>query len=139
MEFNPGFDIIPTVNPMGFKYGADVFGPQVENRYLRDIRGSLSDPQCDGPEIVYSIAMDVGKCKHREMLERMHLLYGVVTYAAGRLGKEPIRSQGHIHWHPADSVQFQCRHHKITDKTAAKHLYISLFGHPVRQPAGHHA
>ena len=98
MEFNPGFDIIPTVNPMGFKYGADVFGPQVENRYLRDIRGSLSDPQCDGPEIVYSIAMDVGKCKHREMLERMHLLYGVVTYAAGRLGKEPIRSQGHIHW-----------------------------------------
>ena len=42
MEFNPGFDIIPTVNPMGFKYGADVFGPQVENRYLRDIRGSLS-------------------------------------------------------------------------------------------------
>lgn len=43
MEFNPGFDIIPTVNPMGFKYGADVFGPQVENRYLRDIRGSLSD------------------------------------------------------------------------------------------------
>lgn len=87
MEFNPGFDIIPTVNPMGFKYGADVFGPQVENRYLRDIRGSLSDPQCDGPEIVYSIAMDVGKCKHREMLERMHLLYGVVTYAAGRLVK----------------------------------------------------
>ena len=71
MEFNPGFDIIPTVNPMGFKYGADVFGPQVENRYLRDIRGSLSDP---------------------------HLLFGVVTYAAGRLGKEPIRSQGHIHW-----------------------------------------
>ena len=44
MEFNPGFDIIPTLNPMGFKYGADVFGPQVENRYLRDIRGSLSDP-----------------------------------------------------------------------------------------------
>lgn len=60
MEFNPGFDIIPTVNPMGFKYGADVFGPQVENRYLRDIRGSLSDPQCDGPEIVYSIAMTWG-------------------------------------------------------------------------------
>ncbi|MEJ7678162.1 MAG: glucose-6-phosphate isomerase family protein [Segetibacter sp.] len=25
------------------------------------------------------------------------LLYGVVTYTAGRLGSEPIRSQGHIH------------------------------------------
>jgi glucose-6-phosphate isomerase, archaeal len=25
------------------------------------------------------------------------LLYGAVTYAAGRLGNEPVRSQGHIH------------------------------------------
>jgi glucose-6-phosphate isomerase len=41
--------------------------------------------------------MDVGKLIHRSLLERMHLLYGVVMYAAGRLGKEPIRSQGHIH------------------------------------------
>lgn len=98
MIFNPGFDIEPTMNPMGFKYGSDVFGPQVENRYLKDIRKSLSDPLCDGPEIVYSIAMDVGKAKHKDLLEQMHLLYGVVTYAAGRLGKEPIRSQGHIHW-----------------------------------------
>lgn len=97
MEFDPGFDIVPTINPMGFKYGKGVFGPQVENRYLRDIRTSLSDHQCEGPEIVYSIAMDVGKEEHRELLNRIHLLYGVVTYAAGRLGQEPIRSQGHIH------------------------------------------
>ena len=47
MEFNPGFDIIPTVNPMGFKYGADVFGPQVENRYLRDIRGTQRNARTD--------------------------------------------------------------------------------------------
>ena len=42
MEFNPGFDIIPTVNPMGFKYGADVFGPQVENRYFGEVYPTLS-------------------------------------------------------------------------------------------------
>lgn len=82
---------------MGFIYGEDVFGPEVENRYLDDIRKSLFQPDCDGPEIVYSIVMDVGKKKHRELLEKNHLLYGVVTYAAGKLGKEPIRSQGHIH------------------------------------------
>ena len=98
MKFNPGFDIVPTTNPMGFVYGKDVFGPQVENRFLSDIRASLADPDCDGPEIVYSIAMDVGKQEHKELLHKMHLLYGVVTYAAGRLGNEPIRSQGHIHW-----------------------------------------
>lgn len=95
--FDPGLAIVPTFSPMGFTYGKDVFGPPVENRMLDDIRKSLMDPSCEGPSIVYSIAMDVGKKEHRALLEKMHLLYGVVTYAAGRLGREPIRSQGHIH------------------------------------------
>lgn len=96
-QFDPGFDIRVTEHPMGFVYGTGVFGPEVENRTLNEIRKSLMDPDSTGPEIVYAIAMDVGKSKHRELLKRMHLLYGVVTYAAGKLGKEPIRSQGHIH------------------------------------------
>lgn len=95
--FNPGFDIKPTMNPMGFKYGKGVFGPEVENRTLDAIRKSLLDPNCKGPEIVYSIAMDVGNEKDRETMEKLHLLYGAVTYASGRLGNEPVRSQGHIH------------------------------------------
>lgn len=82
---------------MGFIYGNDVFGPPVENRTLDDIRKSLRDPACGGPEIVYAIAMDVGKRAHLELLKKLHLLFGVVTYAAGRLGDEPVRSQGHIH------------------------------------------
>lgn len=97
MQFNPGIDIEPTGNPIGFIYGNDVFGPEVEIRTLNDIRMSLRDPASKGPEEVYSIAMDVGKIKHKEILEKYHLLFGVVTYASGRLGDEPIRSQGHIH------------------------------------------
>ena len=97
MNFNPGFNIIPVHQPMDFRYGNDCFGPEVENRKLDDIRGSLRDPECEGPSIVYSIAMDVGKQSHRALLKKTHLLYGVVMYAAGRLGDEPIRSQGHIH------------------------------------------
>ncbi|MGQ8335355.1 glucose-6-phosphate isomerase family protein [Sunxiuqinia sp. A32] len=97
MKFNPGFEIKPTINPMGFEYGESVFGPKVENRTLDAIRKSLRDPNCSGPEIVYSIAMDVGKKEHLRLFEKLHLLFGVVTYAAGRLGEEPIRSQGHIH------------------------------------------
>ncbi len=97
LSFDPGLAITPVTNPMGFVYGDDVFGPAVENRLLTDIRGSLMEPTCSGPEVVYSIAMDVGKNKHRQLLCDMHLLYGVVTYAAGKLGKEPVRSQGHIH------------------------------------------
>jgi len=97
MNFNPGFDIRPTTQPMGFEYGPNVFGPEVENRTLNSIRKSLRDPQCSGPDPVYSIAMDVGKSEHLPILEKLHLLYGAVTYAAGRLGNEPVRSQGHIH------------------------------------------
>jgi len=82
---------------MGFEYGVNVFGPVVENRRLDSIRKNLRDPQCSGPDPVYSIAMVVGKSEHRHLLKQHHLLYGAVTYAAGHLGDEPIRSQGHIH------------------------------------------
>ncbi|MDR1746586.1 MAG: glucose-6-phosphate isomerase [Tannerella sp.] len=97
MNFYPGFDIEPVAEPMGFRYGTDVFGPEPEFRHLDAIRPSLRNPECTGPDIVYAIAMDVGKTKHQELLNRLHLLYGVVTYAGGQLGEEPIRSQGHIH------------------------------------------
>ncbi|MDR1593438.1 MAG: glucose-6-phosphate isomerase [Prevotellaceae bacterium] len=95
--FNQGIEIQAVMNPMGFIYGNDVFGPQAELRRLDDIRNSLMNPRCEGPEIVYAIAMDVGKHRHRQLLHELNLLYGVVTYAAGRLGREPVRSQGHIH------------------------------------------
>lgn len=97
MSFDPGFGIVPVQSPMGFVYAPGVFGPEVENRRLDDIRKSLRDPSCSGPDVVYSIAMDVGKECHRSLLESMHLLYGAVIYASGRLGQEPVRSQGHIH------------------------------------------
>lgn len=96
-EFNPGFDIFPKEDGMGFVYGPGVFGPELENRTLDSIRKSLMDPDCDGPETVYAIAMDTGKEEHRQLLEKLHLLYGAVTYAPGKLGREPVRSQGHIH------------------------------------------
>ena len=97
MKFNPGFDITPTTQPMGFNYGVGTFGPMVENRSLDSIRQSLRNPLCEGPDPVYAIAMDVGKTEHVHQLMQLHLLYGAVTYAAGRLGDEPVRSQGHIH------------------------------------------
>lgn len=96
-KFISGLDVFPISPNLGFEFGQSCFGPQVENRTLDSIRKSLADPNSDGPEIVYSIAMDVGKKHHREKLEELHLLFGVVTYAAGRIGNEPVRSQGHIH------------------------------------------
>jgi len=97
MQYDPGFDIKTRHHPMGFQYGPETFGPTPEIRQLDDIRKSLSDPDCDGPEEVYAIAMDIGKGRHKSHLQSMHLLYGAVIYAAGQLGREPVRSQGHIH------------------------------------------
>jgi len=96
-HFNPGLEITMQKDPLGFTYGKNCFGPEPEQRKLDDIRKSLMDPSCEGPEIVYSIGMDVGKEKDAATLYKLHLLFGVVAYASGRLGQEPIRSQGHIH------------------------------------------
>ncbi|MEG1504415.1 MAG: glucose-6-phosphate isomerase family protein [Enterococcus sp.] len=81
-----------------FIYPSNVFGPpHVEKRYLKDIIHSLADSKATGPKIVYSIAMDIGLGNDRiDLLER-ELLFGTVAYAAGSIGEEPVKSQGHIH------------------------------------------
>jgi glucose-6-phosphate isomerase len=94
---NPGFDITTSTDPLGFIYGPGVFGPKVELRSLDAIRPSLRDSSCEGTDPVYAIAMDVGTEDRREDLLAKNLLFGAVTYAAGRLGCEPVRSQGHVH------------------------------------------
>lgn len=87
----------PVGEPIGFRYRPGSFGPEPELRRLDDIRRSLRDPDCNGPEVVYAIAMDIGRERDRAELERRMLLFGAVTYAAGRLGEKPVRSQGHVH------------------------------------------
>ncbi|SFL63043.1 glucose-6-phosphate isomerase family protein [Halanaerobium salsuginis] len=97
MNYESGLNIKLTDDPIGFEYLEDLFGPEVENRKLDDIRQSLKNPDCNGPDVVYSIAMDVGKKIHLKDLKKRNLLFGIVRFAAGRLGDEPVRSQGHIH------------------------------------------
>jgi len=95
--FDSGLEIEFVTNPMGFRYGHSVFGPNPEYRSLDAIRPSLRDPNCTGPDPVYAIAMDVGRSNDIEELKRRMLLFGIVMYASGRLGDEPVRSQGHVH------------------------------------------
>ena len=97
MRFDPGIGVVPVREPLGFRYEPGVFGPQPELRPLDAIRPSLRDPACSGPDPVYAIAMDVGREEIRSELEKRMLLFGVVTYPAGQLGEEPVRSQGHVH------------------------------------------
>lgn len=82
---------------MDFSYGDGMFGPRPEYRRLDAIRASLRNPICHGPDPVYSIVMDVGCIADFEELKKRQLLFGIVMYAGGRLGDEPVRSQGHVH------------------------------------------
>lgn len=97
MQFDPGFNINLHPNELRFEYGPGVTGPEPEFRTLDAIRPSLRDKNCDGPEIVYGIAMDVARTEDRPSLKERMLLFGAVAYAAGTLGDEPVRSQGHVH------------------------------------------
>ena len=97
LEFAPGLPLQISESELSFKYGRGMFGPEPEMRRLDQIRPSLRDPQCDGPDPVYGIAMDIGSDADRAGLQERMLLFGAVLYASGRLGSEPVRSQGHIH------------------------------------------
>lgn len=97
MEFYPGFEIEVDNEKLNFKYGSNTFGPEVEKRYLDDIRKSLRDQRASGPSVPYAIAMDVGGKEDKNDLEERNLLYGAVVYSKGKIGDEPVRSQGHIH------------------------------------------
>lgn len=92
-----GLDVQFALASLDFEYGQGVFGPKPEARSLDAIRKSLRDPTCQGPDPVYNIAMDVGRIEHRTRLNEKMLLFGVVAYANGQLGDEPVRSQGHVH------------------------------------------
>jgi len=97
MSFKTGLNLRWNEVTRAFDYGDGEFGPAPEHRRLDAIRASLRDPDCDGPDPVYSIVMDVGRQEHLDELRKRMLLFGVVEYAAGHLGQEPVRSQGHVH------------------------------------------
>jgi glucose-6-phosphate isomerase len=109
---DPALHVSLSDRDLSFHYGPGTTGPATEFRSLDAIRASLLDPQCTGPDPVYGIAMDVARAQDLDQLKQRMLLYGIVAYAAGRLGQEPPRSQGHVHaiaphsgWSPPEVFQ----------------------------------
>lgn len=97
LEFDPGFPIRLSSTELTFEYGPGVLGPRPEMRHLDAIRRALRDPNCEGPDPVYGISMDISRESDLQSLQQRMLLFGAVVYAKGRLGSEPVRSQGHVH------------------------------------------
>ncbi|MBL1229728.1 glucose-6-phosphate isomerase [Enterococcus sp. BWB1-3] len=98
MSFNSGLNIWLNEAELKLEFGEGLFYPErAEKRHLNDIRSSLLNKHAEGPEVLYTIAMDVGKEGHYKDLKKRNLLYGIVAYNDGLIGNELVRSQGHIH------------------------------------------
>ncbi|WP_203566869.1 glucose-6-phosphate isomerase family protein [Aestuariimicrobium ganziense] len=92
-----GLDLGLVDEPLGFEFGEGLVHPPLERRRLDDIRASLRDPSAHGPEVLYSIAMDVCERDDHTALVEQNLLFGICAYSSGLVGNEPVRSQGHVH------------------------------------------
>lgn len=126
MDFYPGFAISSREEDMDFTYGDDVFHPQAEQRTLESIRASLQDPDSSGPAVPYSIVMDVGRKEDQAAMVERNLLFGAVTYAKGTIGKEPVRSQGHIHAISPSCGSSTCEVYEIWEGEAF--IYMQEYG-----------
>ncbi|MEG1884477.1 MAG: glucose-6-phosphate isomerase family protein, partial [Clostridia bacterium] len=96
------------------------------------IRKNLMNPECSGPDIVYSIAMDVGNLEDRPAMLERNLLYGTVTYAKGQLGREPVRSQGHIHAISPSCGSSTCELYEIWSGSACIYMQETAQDNPGR-------
>jgi glucose-6-phosphate isomerase len=92
-----GMDIELDLRGLGFAFGPTMHAVPSEQRQLDAVRASLMDPGCDGPDLLYTIYMDFCRRADRERIVGDGLLYGGVIYAAGAMGREFVRSQGHRH------------------------------------------
>ena len=85
----------PMTLALAFDEGVTTAPAQV--RRLDEVRGLLRDPQCAGPDHLYTIYMDIQVPGKAEALRAQGLGYGAVVYNHGALGREALRSQGHVH------------------------------------------
>jgi glucose-6-phosphate isomerase len=85
----------PMALTLAFDEGITTAPAQV--RRLDEVRGLLRDPQCAGPDHLYTIYMDIRVPGKAEALRAQGLGYGAVVYNHGSLGREALRSQGHVH------------------------------------------
>lgn len=92
-----GLDLRLDTDHLALDFGSGVAHPAAHTRHLAEVRPSLEDPHAEGPDHLYTIYMDIYRQQDRQALLDQELLYGAVVYNHGTVGRERLRSQGHIH------------------------------------------
>lgn len=90
-----GVRLDPEALTLEFAPGVTSAPPVV--RRLDEVRPLLCDPDSTGPDHLYTIYMDIRVPVVGEVLRANGLGYGAVVYNHGALGREALRSQGHVH------------------------------------------
>lgn len=98
-----GFDVRLDPRALTLTFGPGITTAPVKIRRLDEVRSLLRDPHASGPEHLYTIYMDVSIPGRAEALRAHGLGYGAVVYNHGALGREALRSQGHLHSAPAST------------------------------------
>lgn len=101
-----GLDITLDLADLSFVFGEAMHAVPENRRRLDAVRASLMDPAAAGPDPLYTIYMDFGFERDRERIVADGVLYGGVIYAAGAIGREFVRSQGHVHTRNAHGVGY---------------------------------
>ena len=92
-----GLDLHLDRDQLLLQFGPGLVYPAREVRHLDDIRSMIEDSVSPGPDPLYAIYMDVYRKEDGPILRDQGLLYGSVLYNRGTMGREYVRSQGHLH------------------------------------------
>jgi len=92
-----GLDLYVNDEELNLGFGSSIVHPPGVRRMLEEVRPMLEDAKAIGPNHLYTIYMDIYLQHHKQDLQAQGLLYGAVVYNHGTLGRERLRSQGHIH------------------------------------------
>lgn len=85
------------------EFGPGITTAPVTVRCLDDVRPMLRDAGSEGPEHLYTIYMDIQAPGVTDALAGRGLGYGAVVCNHGTVGRELLRSQGHVHSVPPET------------------------------------
>ncbi|HVC79798.1 MAG TPA: glucose-6-phosphate isomerase family protein [Chloroflexota bacterium] len=92
-----GLDLRLDPARLALEFGPEIAHPASETRTLAQVLPMMADGRGAGPDHLYTVYMDLYMREDRQALHEQGLLYGAVLYNHGVIGRERLRSQGHIH------------------------------------------
>jgi glucose-6-phosphate isomerase len=92
-----GLDLRLDPDRLILEFGPEIEQPPAEARTIAQVLPMMEDGRGAGPDPLYTIYMDLYRREDRQALHEQGLLYGAVLYNHGTIGRERLRSQGHVH------------------------------------------